>query len=425
MKTPQRASAMANKASPKFCLKFRVNFCLNFCLVLGGTFWGLPPLAKAESQIYGTMDLALNGVSHQGAVVGLSKATAHDVGLLSGGLSPSRLGFKGQELWGGGWSAVFTLESGFNAANGKAPNGRITVSDPPSAPFDGKLFAREANVGLKNAIWGEVRLGLQANPMAMALSQFDVNSGFMDPLAFNGGYAGGGFTSESRWENSVNYTLAPHQRLKASVMYRLPDTGTVRQAYAGAVYLDLSPVRLALIGGRDTDAQLPPMGSFAGFLTVQFANTKTLGGVASWDATPALTLKGGWERIMALAPSPGHFAIDESMNGLSGGAALGNNNFDDTLPRNENMAWIGAGYLLKPSLTLNGGFYERTTRLNGPTGSHFDASMAKYYVGEIIERLSKRTDVYFNATFWHLAGPAWSNAYPNHLSLGVGMRHSF
>ncbi len=47
MKTPQRASAMANKASPKFCLKFRVNFCLNFCLVLGGTFWGLPPLGKS------------------------------------------------------------------------------------------------------------------------------------------------------------------------------------------------------------------------------------------------------------------------------------------------------------------------------------------------------------------------------------------
>ena len=413
MKTPQQASAIAVKTG------------LNLGLVFGFAIWSLSPLAQAESQIYGTMDLALNGVSHQGTVVGLSKNQTNDAALLSGGLSPSRLGFKGQERWGGGWSAVFTLESGFNAANGKAPNGRITVSDSPSAPFDGKLFARESTVGLKNAIWGEVRLGLQANPMATALSQFDVNSGFMDPLAFNGGYAGGGFTSESRWENSIKYTLEPNQRLKASVMYRVPDTGTVRQAYAGAVYLDLSPVRLAWIGGRDNDAQLPPMGSFAGFLTVQFANTKTLGGLASWDVTPALTLKGGWERIMALAPSPGHFTIDESMNGLSGGAALGNNNFDDTLPRQENMVWIGAGYLLKPSLTLNGGFYERTTRINGPRGSHFDASMAKYEVGEIIESLSERTDVYFNATFWQLAGPAWSNAYPKHLSIGVGMRHSF
>ena len=413
MKTPQQALAIAVKTG------------LNLGLVFGFAIWSLSPLAQAESQIYGTMDLALNGVSHQGAVVGLSKTQTNDAALLSGGVSPSRLGFKGQERWGGGWSAVFTLESGFNAANGKAPNGRITVSDLPSAPQEGKLFGRELTVGLKNASWGEVRLGLQANPMATALSQFDVNSGFMDPLAFNGGYAGGGFTSESRWENSIKYTLEPNQRLKASVMYRVPDTGTVRQAYAGAVYLDLSPVRLAWIGGRDNDAQLPPMGSFAGFLTVQFANTKTLGGLASWDVTPALTLKGGWERIMALAPSPGHFTIDESMNGLSGGAALGNNNFDDSLPRQENMVWIGAGYLLKPSLTLNGGFYERTTRISGPTGRHFDASMAKYEVGEIIESLSKRTDVYFNATFWQLAGPAWSNAYPKHLSIGVGMRHSF
>jgi len=171
MKTPQQALAIAVKTG------------LNLGLVFGFAIWSLSPLAQAESQIYGTMDLALNGVSHQGAVVGLSKTQTNDAALLSGGLSPSRLGFKGQEPWGGGWSAVFTLESGFNAANGKAPNGRITVSDLPSAPQEGKLFGRELTLGLKNAIWGEVRLGLQANPMATALAQFDVNSGFMDPLA--------------------------------------------------------------------------------------------------------------------------------------------------------------------------------------------------------------------------------------------------
>ena len=60
MKTPQQALAIAVKTG------------LNFGLVFGFAIWSLSPLAQAESQIYGTMDLALNGVSHQGAVVGLS-----------------------------------------------------------------------------------------------------------------------------------------------------------------------------------------------------------------------------------------------------------------------------------------------------------------------------------------------------------------
>jgi len=302
------------------------------------------------------------------------------------------------------------------------------------------LFARESTVGLKSNSWGEVRFGRQTNPAGDALGQFDVNSGYMDPLVFNGGYGGAGFTAESRWDNSVKYTIAPNSMFKTSLMYRMPDTGSVRQAMAGAAYLNLNNVRFAAFAGRINDAELATAGSTAGTLTVQFANTKATGLLAAVDATPTLTFKGGWERITTSAPSAGNYAVDATMTSLSGVTVSATNNTAYAMPRTENMYWIGASYMVTPNVKLNGAFYERTTSeygasatascttgLNGGVGAATNCatSSAKYYVGEVIDSLSKRTDVYVNATYTQLAGPVWSNYYPSQLSVATGIRHAF
>jgi predicted porin len=430
--------------------------------------------------LYGIVDLAVNYVSHAGTTdanggsntnslvnspvtlagastaglvnpVAINSANTNGkpqnavTGLLNGGLSPSRWGIKGSEDLGNGLAAVFTLESGINAATGTVPNGRIAVSNAQAnstetsqeGSYDGQLFARESTVGFKSTSWGEVRLGRQLSPMADAIGQFDVNSGYMDPLGFNGGYAGGGFTAESRWDNSIKYTIAPNSMFKTSVMYRLPDTGNARQAVAGAAYLNLSNVRFAAFASKNNDSQLAGAGATAGTLKVTFADTKSTALLAAVDATPTLTFKGGWERIVTANPS--NPVYDATMTNLSGVTVSATSVTAFTLARTENMYWIGASYAATPTIKVNGSFYERTTSqygasatctpngVNGGVGSATACatSSAKYYVGEVIDSLSKRTDVYLNASYTQIAGPVWSNYFPNQVSLAVGMRHNF
>ena len=274
--------------------------------------------------------------------------------------------------------------------------------------------------------------------MADAIGQFDVNSGYMDPLGFNGGYAGGGFTAESRWDNSIKYTVAPNSMFKTSLMYRLADTGSAREAYAGAAYLTLDKVRFAAFASQNNDSQLAGVNaSNVGTLKVTFGNTKSTALLAAYDATSALTFKGGYERIVTSNPS--NPAYDQALTSLSGVAVTAWGVTSYTVPRTENMFWLGASYLVTPTLKLNGSFYERDTGkygasstctpngVNGGVGSATACatSSAKYYVGEVIDSLSKRTDVYLNASYSQVAGPVWSNYYPNQISLAVGMRHNF
>ncbi len=68
---------------------------------------------------------------------------------------PSRWGLRGVEGLGGGYSAVFTLESGFNVRDGSSGQG-------------GRLFGRQAFVGLK-APYGTLAFGRQCTMTYLAL----------------------------------------------------------------------------------------------------------------------------------------------------------------------------------------------------------------------------------------------------------------
>lgn len=87
--------------------------------------------AQSSVTIYGIADAAIIKDKDQATV------------LRSGGLSSSRLGFKGEEDLGGGLSAVFKLEGGMALDTGTA---------------DGFKFNRESYVGLAGG-FGEIRLG--------------------------------------------------------------------------------------------------------------------------------------------------------------------------------------------------------------------------------------------------------------------------
>ncbi|NMM37509.1 MAG: porin [Glaciimonas sp.] len=139
-------------------------------------------VAQAQSAVtvYGALDV---GLAHENN--GTTSVNRMDTGNLNG----SRLGFKGTEDLGGGLSAIFQFENGFNPDTGAQADAT-------------RLFNRQAFVGLTSG-FGTVKLGRQQNPIYANSSTFDP---FGDGLA--------GDTSRlfsyngSRTDNLVTYAYA-------------------------------------------------------------------------------------------------------------------------------------------------------------------------------------------------------------------------
>ena len=116
---------------------------------------GLAGVAHAESSVtlYGLVDA---GYGYQGSEVKYSgdypgmKVRDRQFGVQSGVMNGNRWGLKGQEDLGNGTSAIFVLESGFDLADGTQGQG-------------GRLFGRQAYVGLSGDSWGTFTIGRQYN----------------------------------------------------------------------------------------------------------------------------------------------------------------------------------------------------------------------------------------------------------------------
>jgi predicted porin len=100
--------------------------------------------AQSSVQVYGIVD---SGVAYLTNVNAAGDSMYKMPSLTSS--FPSRVGFRGTEDLGNGLQAFFVLENGLAMDTGTQQQG-------------GRLFGRQANVGLKGA-WGAVTLGRQVN----------------------------------------------------------------------------------------------------------------------------------------------------------------------------------------------------------------------------------------------------------------------
>ncbi|MCL2075769.1 MAG: porin [Betaproteobacteria bacterium] len=110
---------------------------------------------SANVTIYGSVDM---GIAHRSdnAVKGVKSQTAIDDGISAG----SRLGFRGTEDLGNGWSALFTLETGF-----AADTGNLRQSS--------RIFGRQAFAGFTNSSVGTLIAGRLYAPHYSLLSAVD------------------------------------------------------------------------------------------------------------------------------------------------------------------------------------------------------------------------------------------------------------
>lgn len=137
--------------------------------------------AQTAVQIYGIVD---SGVAHLTNVNSAGDSITKVPSLTSS--LPSRIGFRGTEDLGGGLQAFFVLENGLALDTGTQQQG-------------GRLFGRQANVGIKGA-WGTVTIGRQQNMTYISILKTDV----LGPNLFSIGSIDG-YLPNSRSDNAIGY----------------------------------------------------------------------------------------------------------------------------------------------------------------------------------------------------------------------------
>jgi predicted porin len=178
--------------------------------------------AQSSVSIYGIVDAGL--VRESGGPDG--RVTALGGGVASG----SRLGFRGKEDLGGGLSANFLLENGFNADTGSLGQG-------------GLLFGRQMYVGLSGN-FGAIKMGRQYSPYYLALR--DVADPFAAGLA---GRAGNIMATNTRVNNMIDYITPKFGGFFADIAYGLgeaPDDARKNRNVGAAIGYELGQVVIKL-----------------------------------------------------------------------------------------------------------------------------------------------------------------------------------
>ena len=179
--------------------------------------------AQSNVALFGVVDLGLERTT-------LSPG-ASTLRLSSGIQSGSRWGLKGTEDLGGGMSASFKLESGFDASTGAAGQG-------------GLAFGRQVWVGL-NGGFGSLKLGRQYTPIFGAIDTVD---------PFDAGITGDGsgiaavFRSYGvRMNNTINYSTPTMGGFSAELAYGLgefPGSTSTGSQWGGALNYASGPLTL-------------------------------------------------------------------------------------------------------------------------------------------------------------------------------------
>jgi len=164
-------------------------FYMKKTLLAAALMAGFAGAAQAETSVtlYGIIDAGLG--YHKASYKGYGSISR--VGMIDGAQSGSRWGLRGSEDLGDGLRAVFRLESGFKSLNGNSGQ-------------DGRLFGRQATVGLAGDAWGTLEFGRQT-------TMTDKYLGDIDPF-------GNGFG-----QAAIDHTMSGTGRYDNLVLYRSPD----------------------------------------------------------------------------------------------------------------------------------------------------------------------------------------------------------
>lgn len=360
-------------------------------------------------------------------------------GLFNGGISPSRLGIKGNTDIADGIKAFFVLETGFDLPTGKvsnaaaclASNTGVRSSDCANSSIDGQPFNRQAFVGLSEKTLGSLQLGRNYAPIFDVTNAYDPvqNAQLFSPLGFSGTFGGGGGVSEdTRVDNSLKYA----NKIGAfnfGGMVKLGSTaGSDAAKSANALNAGYEDGAFGVQAAYEIfkDAKKGNIGVLANTVSVQVSNTKAFMIAAKYKVTNEATVKVGYETYTMSAPSD---AMASTISGFYGQNVSGNTNFSGP-DQTTHIVWLGGDYNFTPKFNLSAGIYEVSPQqaLNAAGTGVAQASGTQLYTSLLADyHFTKAFDAYAGMMHVSFSGDAYpaTTFYQSNLITAVGARFKF
>ncbi|WP_458366925.1 porin [Burkholderia pseudomallei] len=353
------------------------------CLMATGSALSLlaaGAMAQSSVTLYGIVDAGVSYTNHvDGGALWRER---------SGTLGGDRWGVKGYEDLGGGLSAVFTLESGFLGTTGKSAQG-------------GRLFGRQAIVGLAQRDVGTLTFGRQGNPLVDLVSPYFA-SGFWVPATHVGD--NDNLDQSFRINNAVKFRSASFAGWRVDALYGFSNqaSGSGSQGFANNNAWAVS-----------TNYTHGPVSFGGGYLQLNHpdAASNTGGAVGSASSTTGDDYSSGFfygldggvarQRIAAVGgnvvwgPATLGAGFSHVQLDYNDGAARKFNNVDVNL-----RYQLSAPWMIVADYTYTDG---RATGLPGTSGT--DLKPAWHQINLAADyRLSKRTELYVAAGYQKALG---------------------
>ncbi|CAG4913984.1 porin [Paraburkholderia gardini] len=350
-------------------------------------------VAQSSVTIYGIIDQGLNYTNNAQSIDSSGKRVGRALYSTSSTvMAGNQFGLRGLEDLGGGYKAIFTLESGMDVGTGKLQEG-------------GTFFGRQAFVGL-SAPYGTLTLG----------RQYDSVVDFLRPLTAAASGGGGTYTSHGndidnfantyRTNNAVKLTSAPYHGFVVSGMYSFGGVAgsTSRNSiYSFGASFAQGPIK---VGAAYLKVHNPNQ-SFFGNNQLSSTTANNLGATTGVQGNPVY----------------GGFASASTYQVIGAGAQYGNSTFavganysnirfgglgdpaSGTLSLTNPFGYSGtavfnsyatyARYYVTPAIAVTGAYDFLTGgAVNGKPPAHYNQfNAAVHYL------LSKRTDIYCLGTY--------------------------
>ncbi|VVD59578.1 porin [Pandoraea anhela] len=366
--------------------------------------------AQSSVSLYGVLDAGVAYFRNSGGATPTTLTKFN-----SGNLSGSRWGIRGTDALGGGLSAVFQLENGFNLGTGTLGQGS-------------REFGRKAVVGLADQRWGTLTIGRQYDPVV------DLVQGLTEDAYFGGSFATPGdldnYDNSLRVSNSIKYVSPLLSGFQFEALYGI---GGVAGAGGNG--------RTISFGGAYANG---PFAVGAGYFYANGGNTTNSAGVRTWTGSSdtifntAINQGFGSAKSIQIARAAAQYTFGAATFGLAySNAQYGADAFSafrSTARFNVGSAFVN--YQLSPTLRTGIGY--SYTSQSGPASAHYNQiNLGADYA------LSKRTDVYALAGYQIASGNTLSTngaltsaqasigsfgvsaGAPRQLLTAVGMRHKF
>ena len=409
---------------------------------------------KGSLAMYGIADMALGSQQYSlnadplnPSSIGTTSATKTSQvssgasGVFNGGLSGSRLGFKGNLDVGDGIKAFFVAEAGIQLPNFQLANaGAALASNASATPttsasnssLNGQLFSRQANIGLSDATLGSLAFGRNYAPIYDVATQYDSiqASQLFSPLGGGTVGGGGGVSEDTRVDNSLRY-MNKFSGVNTTVLYKVSTGASNGTAPATAFGLNVGyeaadwGVQVAYQAFTDA---IKGGSNTLGTVGITAYNTTAYMLAGKYKVTPDVTIKGGYESYTLSAPNDALGAV--GLYSYYGQTVSKVTTYADN--QVTNVTWLGADYNLTSKLNLAASYYVQTPQTSNLANAA-GLSATNTYVSLLADyHQTKELDAYLGAMVSTFSGDLYNPALnggtsynTNNSVYAVGVRYKF